>query len=143
MLRDYDYENNNSVYNSDNTVEIKCKNYKVCEDTVIEWVCICEGNYLCTNCRTSFCTVEENGYLNFKNNEKCPVCNNIDECVKYPRCNHYVCIKCFKNNWYGDMMSDTEPQFPYPELKNEFHEYGRMYRKMLKKPIILLPLLLF
>ena len=38
MSRDYEYENNYRVYNKDyEEYQIKCKNYKVCKNSLSEW----------------------------------------------------------------------------------------------------------
>jgi len=141
MPRDYQYENNYSVYNKDDEIyEIKCKNYKICENFLPEWWYDCKEHYLCINCHMSFDTWGEQkgkGELEFKDSIECPICYNIDECVSYPRCKHFICLKCFKRNWYSYEDIENKPKFPYPDLEEEYFEEGNIYDKICNDPLIL------
>lgn len=37
-----------------------------------------------------------------------------------PRCEHSVCIECFKRCYYGS--KENEPEFPYPEIEEEYDD---------------------
>ena len=46
----------------------------------------------------------------------------IKVCISQPRCNHSLCITCFKRCYYGDEMTDEEPIFPYPDIEDEYYD---------------------
>jgi hypothetical protein len=131
MERDFDYENNNIVYDEqDPSLErgIKCKNYIICEDLLPRWWFKCKGNYLCINCHMMFGTwgsVENThigkGTLKISNNLECPICFEIKQCISQPRCEHSVCIDCFKRCYYGEKC-EGEPIFPYSDVKDEYYD---------------------
>ena len=131
MQRDLDYENNNIGYDDQYTEEdgggIKCKNYEVCASVLPIWWFGCKGNYLCTNCDMGFGTwgTGENshtgkGILEISNDVYCPICLETKRGISYPRCNHKVCIECFKRCMYGDYSG--KPVFPYPDIEDEYDE---------------------
>jgi hypothetical protein len=130
MNRDFDYENNNIIYDILNTEEdgggIKCKNYILCESVLPKWWFECKENYLCTLCHMMFGTwgSDENkhvgkGILELSNNLECPICLEIKECLSQPRCKHSLCISCFKRCYYGD-ENEGEPIFPYYDVVEEY-----------------------
>ena len=107
MTRDINYEENNKKYcNINEILGIKCKNYKLCKGIIPKWWYECKGNYLCTNCHMMFGTWGETnigkGELDFENNLECPICLEKKICVSYPRCNHKICISCFKKCMYNN-----------------------------------------
>lgn len=126
--RDLEYEKNNLIYDENYKEEgIKCKNYELCKTILPKWWWDCKCMYLCTNCHMMFGTWnssgddilgKDRGVLDFKDNIKCPVCYEIKRGISYPRCNHYVCISCFKRLIYGE----ESPKFPYPEIEEEYCE---------------------
>ena len=48
---------------------------------------------VCTSCFWRF----KNEVLEFKDDE-CSICHKTIKCVKYRKCSHFVCLKCFKTN---------------------------------------------
>lgn len=131
MNRDLNYEKNNIGFDYKYTEEdgcgIKCKNYELCECVLLKWWFECKGNYLCTNCHMMFGTwgSGENshtgkGILEISNNIDCPICLEVKKCISQPRCNHSLCISCFKRCYYGD--NDGEPVFPYPDIEDEYYD---------------------
>jgi hypothetical protein len=129
MERDMDYEKNNIGYDWQYPEEggwIKCKNYELCGEVLPIWWFECKGNYLCTNCHMSYGTWESNDYkhigkevLEFNDNIECPICLEIKRGISQPRCDHLLCIDCFKRCYYGD--SSDEPIFPYLEIEDEYY----------------------
>lgn len=130
MLRDLKYEQDNTFYDTDNKIYlIKCKNNKLCNSGIQpDEFYIRGGNYLCYNCHMMFgswdntregCTKSGKGNLTFQDNTECPICLEIKLGISYPNCHHSICIDCFTRCYYGD-YSD-EPQFPYPELEDEYY----------------------
>ena len=121
MNRDFNYENSNIGYDYQYTEEdgggIKCKNYIICEEILPKWWFDCKGCYLCSNCDMMF-----GDNLEMNNNLECPICLEIKECISQPRCNHSVCISCFKRCYYGDGDKSEEPIFPYPNIENEYYD---------------------
>lgn len=130
MSRDYDYEKNNIGYDYQYpNGGIKCKNYIICHEVLPEWWFDCKEHYLCTNCHMMFGTWKSReiqytgkGYLPVHNNEECPICLEITTLVEQPRCEHKCCINCFKRCYYGDEDKENEPQFPYPEIEDEYYD---------------------
>ena len=125
MNRNFDYENNNIAYDDQYTKAdgggIKCKNYIICETVLPKWWFECKGSYLCTNCDMMFGTGESVEHKNIgKGNLECPICLELKECVSQPRCNHSLCISCFKRCYYGEYKG--EPIFPYPDIEDEYYE---------------------
>jgi len=117
--RDFDYENNNIGYDDQYTKEdgggIKCKNYIVCETVLPKWWFECKSSYLCINCDMMF---GNKGILKTTDNLECPICLEIKKCISQPRCDHSLCIKCFKNCYY--LNEEGEPIFPYPDIEDEY-----------------------
>jgi hypothetical protein len=60
------------------------------------------------------------GTLDFVDEIECPVCFENKEGVSHPNCDHFICIDCFKRCYYGDETG--EPEFPYPELEDEYYD---------------------
>ena len=58
MDRDYNYESNNIAYDRQYPQEdgggIKCKNFELCVTVLPKWWFECKGNYLCSDCDTSW-----------------------------------------------------------------------------------------
>ena len=131
MERDFDYENNNIGYDCQYTEEdgggIKCKNFIVCEAVLPKWWFDCKGCYLCTNCHMMFGTWGSGkhkhigkGILEMSNNLECPICLEFNDCISQPRCNHSLCISCFKQCYYGNENNERKPIFPYPDIEDEY-----------------------
>jgi hypothetical protein len=113
MERDFDYEMNNIAYDCQYTEEdgggIKCKNYEVCDAVLPKWWWECKNSYLCSNCDMMFGTWTNGTYKNIgkgvleiRDCIECPVCLENKKGISYPRCNHFVCIDCFKKCVYID-----------------------------------------
>jgi hypothetical protein len=122
MNRDFDYENNNIGYDCQYTKAdgggIKCKNYIVCDSVLPKWWFECKGHYLCTRCDMMDCNI-----LKVSTNLECPICLEINLCISQPKCDHSICISCFKRCYYGDENRDNEPIFPYSEeIEDEYYD---------------------
>ncbi len=131
MDRDFDYENNNVEYDhQENGPGIRCKNYIVCGEILPTWWFECKECYLCTNCHMMFGTWKSGEYnhigkgiLEVSDNVECPICLEIKMCITQPRCEHSVCIDCFKRCYYRVDLSPNEiPVFPYPDMEDEYDE---------------------
>lgn len=133
MSRDLEYERNNIGYDFQYPIEsgggIKCKNYELCDEILPTWWYECKGHYICTNCDILFGTWghDENahygkGVLDFIDNLECPVCLDTKRCVSQPRCDHFICIDCFKRCYFMDDTNEGAPNFPYPEIEEEYDE---------------------
>jgi hypothetical protein len=107
-------------------LNLKCDNFEVCEAILPDWWFECKGNYLCCNCHMMFGSWTERsgkehlgkGTLQFYDNLECPICLENTRCVSQPRCNHSVCVNCFKRCYYGKEY----PLFPYAELEQEYYD---------------------
>jgi hypothetical protein len=124
MTRDLEYEKNNIGYDVQYPREtgggIKCKNYEICEVVLPSWWYECKGHYICTACDNMFGTWSCPKYNIFKTGKgvlpivddtKCPICLERKRSVTQPKCEHTLCIECFKRSYYGDWSG--APEFPY------------------------------
>jgi hypothetical protein len=104
--RDYEYENNNILYDEDyEENRIKCKNYELCESLLPQDHYINIGNYLCMTCGSWFKFGLGWDELTFiDSNEECSICfNNCTKKLIFPtNCGHSFCIKCSKNILFWD-----------------------------------------
>lgn len=124
MSRDYKYEEcNKIIYPNCYNFNIKCKNYILCQNILPEWWFSCKKNYLCTSCDTLFGTLgsqKGKGVLDSMKNMECPICLEFSEiCLSFPRCDHFVCVKCLKRCFYGEKRI-CEPIFPYKDIEQEY-----------------------
>jgi len=117
MEKDLDYENNNIGYDHQYPEGgIKCKNYELCECVLPKWWFECKGCYLCINC-----LISRNGQHEISDNVDCPICFEKKRGLKYPNCNHKICVDCYKRCYYGDNNRENEPKFPYPsDIEDEY-----------------------
>lgn len=124
-MRDFVYEQSHVGYDEQYPDGgIKCKNYELCCRILPDWWYDCKGCYLCIGCDVMFgpwCGGK--GILNIVDNHECPICldNNIRS-ISFPKCNHMVCIDCFKKCWGFEVTMPPEPIFPYPELEEDYDE---------------------
>lgn len=133
MNKDSYYEKNN-IAHDDQYPEpdgggIKCKNYIVCGSVLPRWWFECKGCYLCTNCDMLFGTWSSEGkqytgkgILETRDGFECPICLEVKKCISQPRCDHFVCIDCFKRCYYGDDSIEGRPVFPYPDIEDEYYD---------------------
>ena len=119
MPRDLEYEESHIAYDEQYPEAegggIQCKNYKVCGAVLPKWWWDCKGQYLCTNCDMLF------GELTFKAEIECLICFDYKQGVSQLKCDHFTCTDCFKRCYYGDEDADNEPQFPYPEIEEDYY----------------------
>lgn len=131
MVKDYEYEKNIGHHvqcPSEEREDIKCKNYELCNSIVSQWWFNYKKNNLCIDCHCMFGTWGNGGYkhegkgvLEIKNNIDCPVCLETKKRgVSYPRCNHFVCTKCFKKCF--SLKDQENPSFPYPDIKSDYYQ---------------------
>lgn len=127
--RDLEYEKNNTIYDElRSELGIKCKNYEICENILPLWWWDCKNHYWCTECDIRFGTwgTGENahfgrGELIISENIECPLCFEIKRGILQPRCEHVLCVDCFKRYYNGaPIMCPSPPLFPYPELEDEY-----------------------
>jgi hypothetical protein len=109
MNRDFIYENNNIAYDIQCPESIgggiKCKNYILCEAVLLNYWFDMKRHYLCCNCDSMFGTWG-NPETEFSNNGKgvldvienldCMICLETKTGISLPKCDHYICIDCFK-----------------------------------------------
>jgi hypothetical protein len=60
------------------------------------------------------------GILEIRENIECPVCLETKQGISQPKCDHFVCIDCFKRCYYGEEIE--QPPFPYPEIEEEYDD---------------------
>ena len=104
----------------------KCNNFDVCDTLLPDLWNEYKGKWLCTNCDMMFGTWGGKnvgkGTLIFVDDIECPICLENKKCVSQPRCDHFVCIDCFKRCYYGDEDKENEPLFPYPDIEDEYFD---------------------
>jgi hypothetical protein len=110
---------NNYIKIKDYTCEyncspVKCDNFLVCGEVVPKYLinqCNCCVSF---QCKLSF------GKLVFTDNVECPICFEVKMGVKQIKCEHKICVDCFKRCHYGiDYIS--QPIFPYSrEIEDEY-----------------------
>lgn len=130
MDRDIQYENSNIGFDEQYPEEdgggIKCKNYELCKCVLPKWWFECKGNYLCSPCHMLFGTWGKShtgkGVLEISDNLDCPICLENKRSIEQPNCEHTLCIDCFKRCYYGDDDAENEPNFPYPDIEEEYYE---------------------
>ena len=131
MDRDIQYELLNTIYDEDyKEKRIKCKNYELCETSIPVEQRECVGEYLCINCHMLFGTWKfqgreyktGKGILEISDNLDCPICLENKRSIEQPNCEHTLCIECFKRCYYGDDDSENEPNFPYPDIEDDYYE---------------------
>ena len=92
---------------------MKCMNLELCEG---ESTCLRNPN-LCINCDMMF-----GKSLIFKDDVECPICLESKRGLTQPKCEHEICVECFKNCYYG-IYNETD--FPYSnEIEEQYDEYG-------------------
>ncbi len=86
----------------------KCPNFIICG--VLNPLCILQcHNGLCVNCDIMFGTWQgSHGILKIKSDVECCICLETDIGISYPKCAHYVCVKCFKRCFYGNDDDDSD-----------------------------------
>lgn len=97
---------------------LRCNNYTVCETKLSTWHYHYYRNYLCCDCDRLF-----GKDLEFGATVECPFClRETDESVKQPRCSHWLCITCFKRCYFNEYNREGEPDFPYPEIEDDYYD---------------------
>jgi len=89
---------------------IKCTNYELCHTDFTKN----NKKEICINCDITFgMWVGCSGVLEFKDNESCCIClEDNKRSIKLLKCNHYLCIECFKTNYYGLKPKEFDVPFP-------------------------------
>jgi hypothetical protein len=149
MERDIQYENRNIGFDEQYPEEkgggIKCKNHELCRAVLPKWWFECKGHYLCINCHMMFGTWSNQkanvyktgkGVLDISDNIECPICLEKKRSISQPNCLHTLCIDCFKRCYYGDDVSENEPEFPYPDIEDDYYEDPRNPKWETEYPLI-------
>lgn len=62
------------------------------------------------------------GALTFVDEIECPICLETAAGVVQPKCQHALCVECFRRCWNGDESRTGEPVFPYPDFEDEYYD---------------------
>lgn len=109
------YKKSDDISCSHNCQPIACPNYLVCNHLVPQLYLWCHQGLCMVPCAISF------GHLQFYENEECPICFETKTCVKQLKCDHKICIDCFKRCHLPPYWNDPQPEFPYDsELEDEY-----------------------
>lgn len=111
------YEPNNCPHKC---VPIECPNFKICETILPKCITFCHKG-TCGSCAYMIGRPPEySGKLTFYDSVECPVCLEEKPGVKQVRCEHKICIDCFKRCNYGGEYI-PQPVFPYSEeIEDEY-----------------------
>jgi hypothetical protein len=63
----------------------RCPNFQLCRKMIDP------SMKACSSCFWEF----NNEVVEFKDDMECPVCYETKKCVKFRKCTHFVCLKCF------------------------------------------------
>ncbi len=117
QINENEYMKNEDIECSHNCQPIKCPNFLVCENVLPEQYLYCHHG-VC-----GFCAIHFYGilgkintplkYLQFSDNQECPICLETKMCVKQLYCEHKICVDCFKRCHWPPYWNDPEPEFPY------------------------------
>ena len=111
------YMKNADIACSHNCQPVQCPNYLICGRLEPEWLLYCHHG-TCMNCAAMF------GHLKFFENMECPICMDTKTCVKQIKCNHKICVDCFKRCHFPPYWNDPQPEFPYDsEVEDEYDSY--------------------
>ncbi len=102
-----------------NCEPVKCPNFAMCGEADPKWVLSCHDG------RCLYCNMFFGKNLAFPEEpQECPICLETKPSVVQPNCSHTVCIDCFKRSRFNGPPRTGEPQFPYPDLEDEYFETG-------------------
>ena len=91
---------------------MECKNHRVCGTVLPLWW----SRHICSDCVRLF-----GKELEFGAPVECPFCfEETEESVKQPRCGHQLCTNCFHRCYFP--TRDGEPEFPYPDIEDEYYD---------------------
>jgi hypothetical protein len=108
---------------------VKCKNHEVCRAILPRKYT--HGDYLCVACTMMFgvwFSTRSNeqhigwGHLPITDALECPICLEMKRSISQPRCEHTVCIDCFRRCNYGKECPEDEPPFPHPDIEKDYYE---------------------
>jgi len=99
----------------------RCCNYVICEN-------ICDTN-ICQDCVMLFGKWRgRKETLDIKEEQICNICNNNGLSVTRPDCEHFLCVKCFKQI-YTDPYIDVINNF---DILREYLDYNHSIKKCKK-----------
>ena len=55
------------------------------------------------------------------------LCESIADGVKMPRCQHNICLGCFKNIYFPTCYD--QPDFPFPDRQKQFDDFDFQYQE--------------
>jgi len=106
---------------------VSCPNYLFCgNETPNESI-----EKMCVDCEIIFGRWSGGrGKADIKDNIECPICLQTKMGITQPKCEHYVCLDCFRRCQYGDQSYDigNKPAFPYDK------RIEKMYFDSLENP---------
>jgi len=99
--------------NEDDTKNIKCPNFLLCESYESQEI-LDDNNGLCVYCNI-IC-----GKLEFELDKQCIIClqhNKTSVCFD-PKCNHHICVTCYKVKYIFDEDDDNQNIFKICSICN-------------------------
>lgn len=99
---------------------IKCPNFLVCGKECPQIVFDYHFG-VCPDCNFLFGGWNGGkGVLTYLEDLECCICFEIKICVSQPKCDHFICLDCFKTCYFGKLGA-VEPVFPYSdEIKDKY-----------------------
>ena len=117
--REFEYEKRTDIKCEHDCQPIKCPNYLICGALEPQRILWCYHG-TCSNCQY-MCGKKfgGKGVLKFTEDVECPICMETKTCVEGLRCDHNVCVDCFRRCRNG--QHKPQPQFPYSsEVEDEY-----------------------
>lgn len=74
----------------------QCKNYKLCQNMIPFNKCLC----ICCDLIFGEWNGGNKNELQTYGNYKCSYCLIIKETIEQPKCEHMICIKCYRTCYY-------------------------------------------
>ena len=111
----------------------KCVYHIICNNIAPEWI-LNDHDKMCIYCHVNGleCKTNSSEVLIYKNKE-CPVCLEKKDCVQYIKCNHHICVGCYKTCFKE--YDENEPKFPYSDevYDNYYHKVKKELRYTFNK----------
>lgn len=120
------YTKNPDYVCSFNCQPVKCPNFLVCGNDDPQCILWCHAGR-CYHCDLMFgkwCDSSNKGNLIFIDNlEECCIClDNNKVGVSQPKCEHYICVDCFKECYFAECDIESPP-FPYDgSIEDEYDD---------------------
>ena len=111
--KDNEFTYSNKWKCTNNCKPVKCSYNIICGNQQPQWI-LNENDDLCVYCNINGleCRTTHSEVI-IHSNKECPICLEEKDCVQYIKCDHHVCVSCYKQCFSDYVVG--EPKFPYSE----------------------------